>query len=223
MSTVFTDFISLTNFGLFISALGTILVAVSFGKYPRGNAPYTHTIDEPTGKKSKKNYIAHFNHPTIFFIGLTLVFLGTVLQIRPTPVIQPTPVIKNPVLENLTNYDDLRSKCAAQSEMTLSAFKAENTGLPFHNFSQSNYYNQQMEKCFEYITYKGPVYNGNTGSYWTLKDAFENKDLAACLYNLNAAPPGAYCFITGGPAALSQDEIDNFIKQRMDGLPTPQP
>ncbi len=111
---------------------------------------------------------------------------------------------------------DAKAKCSEQAQKELAGFEKENINVNLHNFSQTNHYNQSMNKCFVYITYTGPIYNGNDGTYWTLKDAFENTDLAHCTYSFNANNPGAYCFILGGPAALSPEEIDNFVNQRME-------
>jgi len=149
----------------------------------------------------------------LLFIPIILLGAGCLTG---TNQISTTPSVNQ---QTKTVLIDEQAKCATQSEKVLSTFKTQQTGSPFSNFIQENHYNKTMDKCFTYISYNGPIYNGNNGSYWILKDAFENSDLAACSYNLNAKNPGAYCFITGGPGALSQEEIDDFINQRMERLP----
>lgn len=67
----------LNNIGIILNLIGTILIAVSFGRLPnKQGAPYTGD-----GKGGKK-YIAYFNYPYLFCGGLLLLFLGFILQLK---------------------------------------------------------------------------------------------------------------------------------------------
>ena len=67
----------LNNIGLIFNLIGTILIAFSFGPYPdKKSAP--NTAD---GNGDKK-YIAYFNYPSLFYLGLLSLFIGFILQIR---------------------------------------------------------------------------------------------------------------------------------------------
>ena len=152
----------------------------------------------------------------ILIILLGMVILCFKHYLKPQTKINSQKYLENHTIKNSIN---LQSTCANQAERALIIFEKENIGLPFANFSQINHYNQKMDKCFVYIKYNGPTYNKNNGEYWILKDAFENSDLAGCRYipSDNLHPGSAdTCFMAGGPAALSQEEIDDFINQRME-------
>ncbi len=66
------DFICL-KLGLILNLLGTILVALSFGK----NLEEAHQID----KKGRRIYLASFLHPSWFKAGMFLIILGFLLSI----------------------------------------------------------------------------------------------------------------------------------------------
>jgi hypothetical protein len=70
------DFVCLNGGGI-LSIIGTILVAISFGPFPQKDAA-PHTFDNHGGKK----YIAYFNYPKMFYLGLILLILGFILQLR---------------------------------------------------------------------------------------------------------------------------------------------
>ena len=64
------------NIGIILNLIGTILIAFSFGSYPdKNSAPYT--INDQGGKK----YIAYFNYPNLFKIGIALLLLGFISQL----------------------------------------------------------------------------------------------------------------------------------------------
>jgi len=53
------------------------MIAFSFGSYPNKNgAPYT------TDDSGNKKYIAYFNYPKIFYLGLTLLFIGFLFELK---------------------------------------------------------------------------------------------------------------------------------------------
>lgn len=58
--------------GLVLNILGTIMIALSFGKNP-DNA---NRLDE----KGRKVYLASFLHPKLFMWGLVVIVVGFVLQ-----------------------------------------------------------------------------------------------------------------------------------------------
>lgn len=67
----------LKNLGLILNLIGTVLIAISFGRYPKKEAA-PHTFDGKGGKK----YIAYFNYPKLFCFGLILLFFGFVFQLK---------------------------------------------------------------------------------------------------------------------------------------------
>jgi hypothetical protein len=67
----------ITNIGVILNLLGTIFIALAFGPYPnKRSAP--HTFDGKGGKK----YIAYFNYPILFYIGLLLIFIRFIFQLK---------------------------------------------------------------------------------------------------------------------------------------------
>lgn len=58
--------------GLILNILGTIMIALSFGK----NLEDAHQVD----KKGKKVYLASFIHPKLFMWGLAMIIVGFILQ-----------------------------------------------------------------------------------------------------------------------------------------------
>lgn len=60
---------------LILNFLGSILVAISFGKYKGDGAPSTRTKD------GERVYIAYLNHPLLFRVGLTLLVFGFGLKL----------------------------------------------------------------------------------------------------------------------------------------------
>jgi len=61
------------RFGLILNFLGTIMIALSFGK----NLFEAHQIDD----KGRKIYLASFLSPKLFKLGLLLLIIGFLLQI----------------------------------------------------------------------------------------------------------------------------------------------
>jgi hypothetical protein len=67
------SFITLTNLGLILNAIGSFMVAISFGE----NLGGAYQND----KKGKPIYLASFLRPKSFRIGLLIMGVGFVLQI----------------------------------------------------------------------------------------------------------------------------------------------
>lgn len=65
----------LNNIGLIFNLVGTIMVAVSFEPYPAKGAPYT-------SENGKIKYVAHFNYPKLFYLGLIILIFGFVFQLK---------------------------------------------------------------------------------------------------------------------------------------------
>ena len=63
------------NLGVILNLLGTILIALAFGKYPKDGAPYTE-------EKGEKKYIAYFNYPYLFWLGILFLSVGFLFQLR---------------------------------------------------------------------------------------------------------------------------------------------
>ena len=59
---------------LILNFLGSLLIAIAFGKYRGDGAPYTGNKD------GGKIYIAYLNHPSLFKTGLFLLVAGFGLQ-----------------------------------------------------------------------------------------------------------------------------------------------
>jgi len=66
------EFLTLARVGLFLNMLGTVMIALSFGK----NLADAHQMDE----KRRKVYLASFFHPKLFKLGLAIIILGFILQ-----------------------------------------------------------------------------------------------------------------------------------------------
>ena len=65
-------FLTLAKVGLFLNMLGTVMIALSFGK----NLADAHQMD---GKR-RKVYLASFLHPKLFKLGLAIIIFGFILQ-----------------------------------------------------------------------------------------------------------------------------------------------
>ena len=63
----------LLKFGLILNMVGTIMVAISFGK----NLENAYQYD----KKDREIYLASFLHPKLFRCGLILIIAGFFLQL----------------------------------------------------------------------------------------------------------------------------------------------
>ena len=61
-----------TKTGLALNIVGTIMLALSFGK----NLADAHQLD----KKGRKIYLAAFRYPKLFYWGVGLIILGFILQ-----------------------------------------------------------------------------------------------------------------------------------------------
>jgi len=66
----------LSNSGLIVGTLGSFLVAISFGGFPKGFGGSTTSDD------GKKYHFAYVVHPILFKIGLWLIPVGFILQLR---------------------------------------------------------------------------------------------------------------------------------------------
>lgn len=66
-------FLVLAKMGLVLNILGTVMIALSFGK----NLADAHQLDE----KGRKIYLASFLHPKLFNWGLAIIILGFILQL----------------------------------------------------------------------------------------------------------------------------------------------
>ncbi len=66
------DFLTFTKWGLLLNIVGTIMIAVSFGK----NLADAHQHDE----KGRKVYLASYLHPKLFKWGLGTIIFGFLLQ-----------------------------------------------------------------------------------------------------------------------------------------------
>ena len=62
-----------TKIGLVLNIVGTLMIALSFGK----NLADAHQLDE----KGRKIYLASFLHPKLFYMGLTLIIFGFIIQL----------------------------------------------------------------------------------------------------------------------------------------------
>jgi len=65
-------FLVLAKMGLILNILGTVMIALSFGK----NRADANQPDE----KGRKEYLASFLHPKLFKWGLAIIILGFILQ-----------------------------------------------------------------------------------------------------------------------------------------------
>ena len=68
-----TELCSLVKIGLVLNIIGTLIVALSFGK----NLEEAHQLDE----KGRKIHLASFLHPTLFYWGLAIIIIGFILQV----------------------------------------------------------------------------------------------------------------------------------------------
>jgi len=66
-------FLVLAKMGLVLNILGTVMIALSFGK----NLRDAHQLDE----KRRKIYLASLLHPKLFNWGLAIIILGFILQL----------------------------------------------------------------------------------------------------------------------------------------------
>ena len=65
-------FVILAKLGLVLNIVGTVIIALSFGK----NLADAHQLNE----KKRKVYLASYLHPRLFKLGLALIILGFILQ-----------------------------------------------------------------------------------------------------------------------------------------------
>lgn len=63
----------LAKIGLVLNIVGTLIVALSFGK----NLEDAHQFDN----KGRKIYLASFLHPKLFYWGLAIIIIGFILQV----------------------------------------------------------------------------------------------------------------------------------------------
>ena len=63
----------LAKIGLVLNIIGTLIVALSFGK----NLEEANQLD----KKGRKIYLASFLHPKLFYWGLAIIIIGFILQV----------------------------------------------------------------------------------------------------------------------------------------------
>lgn len=63
----------LAKIGLVLNIVGTLIVALSFGK----NLAEAHQLDN----KGRKIYLASFLHPKLFYWGLAIIIIGFILQV----------------------------------------------------------------------------------------------------------------------------------------------
>ena len=69
----------LSDIGLFINILGTLLIAYTFGVLdPRNFGAGGSTSD----RKNREREIAYFSHPKWFKIGILLLVIGFLLQLN---------------------------------------------------------------------------------------------------------------------------------------------
>jgi hypothetical protein len=62
-----------TKTGLVLNIVGTLILALSFGKKPAD----VHQLDE----KRRKIYLVSFRYPQLFYWGIGLIILGFILQL----------------------------------------------------------------------------------------------------------------------------------------------
>ena len=62
----------LAKIGLVLNVVGTIMVALSFGK----NLAEAHQMDE----KGRRIYLAAFRYPKLFYWGLAILVIGLIFQ-----------------------------------------------------------------------------------------------------------------------------------------------
>jgi hypothetical protein len=69
---IIEGFLTIARIGLVLNILGTVMVALSFGK----NLADAHQMDG----KGRKVYLASFLHPKLFKLGLAIIIFGFILQ-----------------------------------------------------------------------------------------------------------------------------------------------
>jgi hypothetical protein len=67
------EFLTLSRVGLVLNIVGTLMIALSFGK----NLEDAHQID---GKRGKI-YLSSLLHPKVFKFGLAIIIFGFILQL----------------------------------------------------------------------------------------------------------------------------------------------
>lgn len=65
--------LSVSQIGLILNFIGTVMIAISFGKNPADA--------HQTNKNGKKIYLASFLYPRTFYFGLMLLGLGFLFQL----------------------------------------------------------------------------------------------------------------------------------------------
>ncbi|MBI2337535.1 MAG: hypothetical protein HYU97_12320 [Deltaproteobacteria bacterium] len=68
--------ISINDVGLIVNVIGTLMVAFSIGKIPKG---FGGTTTNDDGKVFHFSYVAH---PILFKVGLVFIIFGFVLQLQ---------------------------------------------------------------------------------------------------------------------------------------------
>ena len=128
----------------------------------------------------------------------------------------------------------LQAQCASQAQNALMDFERQ-MGSGYSSYGQQNHYNSSLAKCFVLISYSPNVPAGTQidtdakafeypTNIETLEDAYENGDLADCIYygnligvdpNLvNSKPESSTSCLIGGNAVTYQQYKD-FVSQRM--------
>lgn len=129
---------------------------------------------------------------------------------------------------------NLQAQCASQAESALTNFEQQ-MGNGYSNYAQQNHYNSSLEKCFVLISYSPNVPAGTQidtdakayeypTNIETFEDAYENSDLADCIYYgdligvdhslVNSNPESATSCSIGNNKATYQQYKD-FVSQRM--------
>jgi hypothetical protein len=65
-------FFTLTRIGLVLNIVGTVMIALSFGR----NLEETHQTD----RRGRRVYLASFLHPNLFKLGLAIIIFGFLFQ-----------------------------------------------------------------------------------------------------------------------------------------------
>lgn len=119
---------------------------------------------------------------------------------------------------------DQQNDCAQQAEKAMAIYKEKMSKTDYKSFQQSNHYNRSLNKCFVLISYDPVVSTSkiyspeNQTNYQDLLDAYENNNLATCIFYLNRSPYNintfADCWIDSKPVLYPQ--YADFIKLKME-------
>lgn len=177
-----------------------------------------------------KNQQNSFNNPVVIILVLALIGLGGYVIFSKK---------SNNDLENKTSETivDLQAKCATQAQKTLNNSIGQytndgwdgSTGEPAStrtNFTQTNHYNQKLNKCFvltKYdFTYAGTLNEHFITTGETLFDAFQNDELASCIHSHRLSYdkfPEQYtdtCLIGQGNGLTSLENYNSFVNEKME-------